>query len=272
MSDEPAMHVVWNKGGIEPRKCAACRVAYAQAYDYRCIDCIREGRVSREEAHQMYKRQREVFREQQQEVVDNYVTETEEHLKTAHDAEEHRAIKGIEEAMRLAFGEGVGDVMDGYANTAHRVFHFWQEFRPKDELDFVFKTFQAEADQLIICKDIDFASLCAHHLAPFYGKAHVGYLPHTLQVGLSKIPRLVDFWARRPQNQELLTQQISKDLKDRLQAKGVAVVIEARHTCMACRGVTKHHGVMVTSSMAGVFLTAGEARREFLALIDRDRL
>jgi GTP cyclohydrolase I len=122
---------------------------------------------------------------------------------------------------------------------------------------------------LIMCTDIDFASVCGHHLLPFYGKAHVGYIPNKLMVGLSKIPRTVDWLAHRPQNQERLTQQIASFMKENLEAMGVAVVIEARHTCMACRGVRKYSGVMRTSEMRGVFLTSGEARNEFLSMINR---
>jgi GTP cyclohydrolase I len=122
----------------------------------------------------------------------------------------------------------------------------------------------------VVVKEIEFSSVCAHHLLPFYGSAHVAYIPNKLAVGLSKIPRLVDYWASRPQLQERLTDQIAHDLKRRLEAHGVAVVIEARHTCMACRGVRKHNGAMVTSSMLGVFLTASEARQEFLSLISRE--
>lgn len=170
--------------------------------------------------------------------------------------------------IKEMFGDGVWD--DSAEKTALRVIKFWEEYRPKKEIDFELTTFPASVNQLIVVKDINFSSLCAHHLLPFYGSAHVGYIPNELMVGLSKVPRLVDFWAARPCTQEALTAHIASDLKHRLSAMGVAVVIESRHTCMACRGVRKHYGAMVTSEMRGVFLTSGEARAEFLAIIGRD--
>ena len=169
--------------------------------------------------------------------------------------------------LSALFGEECWD--DSASNTAQRIVNYWKEFVPPKELDFNFTTFEPDVNQLILCKDIEFSSVCAHHLLPFYGKAHVGYLPNQLMVGLSKIPRLVDYWAKRPQVQERLTAQIASDLKHRLAAQGVAVVIEARHTCMACRGVRQHNGLMITSEMRGSFLTAPAARAEFLTLIER---
>jgi GTP cyclohydrolase I len=168
------------------------------------------------------------------------------------------------------FGDGVWD--DSPQDTARRVLKFWEEYTPCPDFDGVFTTFPATANHLIVVKDIEFSSLCAHHLLPFYGNAHVGYVPNKLMVGLSKIPRLIDFWAHRPCTQEALTDHLAHDLKNRLEAHGVAVVIESRHTCMACRGVRKHNGAMVTSDMRGIFLTSGEARSEFLSLIGRDRV
>lgn len=165
------------------------------------------------------------------------------------------------------FGDYVWD--DSALETARRVLRFYAEFRPKKELDFKFTTFPATVNQMIIVKDIEFTSLCAHHLLPFYGFAHVAYLPNKLMVGLSKIPRLVDFWAHRPSTQETLAHSIASDLKERLEAQGVAVVMEARHTCMSCRGVHKSQASMVTSEMRGSFLTSGDARNEFLTAIGR---
>jgi GTP cyclohydrolase I len=167
--------------------------------------------------------------------------------------------------IREIFGDNVWD--DSVENTADRVIRYWLEYAPEDEFDHNFTTFPATANQLIVVKDIEFSSICAHHLLPFYGKVHVGYVPNELMVGLSKIPRLVDHWAKRPSTQEALTARIASDLKHRLSAMGVAVVIESRHTCMACRGVRKHNGAMVTSEMRGIFLTAEAARMEFLNLI-----
>jgi GTP cyclohydrolase I len=172
--------------------------------------------------------------------------------------------------LRTIFPNEVWD--DSVERTAERVLSLWSEYVPPQELSFAFTTFPAKVNQMIVVKDIEFSSLCAHHLLPFTGFAHVGYVPNELMVGLSKIPRLVDFWARRPTVQEYLTANIASDLKHRLQAMGVAVVIEARHTCMVCRGVRKHSGAMVTSEMRGIYLTAQAARTEFLSMIGRDRL
>lgn len=176
------------------------------------------------------------------------------------------ALVELVELLKYQFGEDVWD--DSVQETARRVLAFWDEYTPR-EMDFNPTVFDAGelGAQLIVCKDIEFSSVCSHHLLPFYGKAHVGYIPHELMIGLSKIPRIVDHFARRPQVQERLTHDIASYLKHLTHAKGVAVVVEARHTCMACRGVRKHNGVMVTSDVMGIFLTAPAAREEFMSLI-----
>ncbi len=127
--------------------------------------------------------------------------------------------------------------------------------------------FPIEYDEMVIVKDIDFFSMCEHHLLPFFGKVHVGYLPNKKVVGLSKIPRIVDMFARRLQVQERLTVQIAETLSDKLNARGVGVVIEARHLCMMMRGVEKQNTVAVTSSMLGTFRSQSQTRVEFLKLI-----
>ena len=129
--------------------------------------------------------------------------------------------------------------------------------------------FPIKYDEMVIVKDIDFFSLCEHHLLPFFGKVHVGYLPNKKVVGLSKIPRIVDTFARRLQVQERLTVQIADTLKTKLNANGVGVVIEARHLCMMMRGVEKQNTVAVTSSMLGTFRSQQQTRLEFLKLIRR---
>ena len=129
--------------------------------------------------------------------------------------------------------------------------------------------FPIEYDEMVIVKEIDFFSLCEHHLLPFYGKVHVGYLPNKQVVGLSKIPRIVDVFARRLQVQERLTVQIAETLKSKLNARGVGVVVEARHLCMMMRGVEKQNTVAVTSSMLGAFRSQPQTRLEFLKLIHR---
>ena len=120
---------------------------------------------------------------------------------------------------------------------------------------------------MVNVKDIDFYSLCEHHLLPFFGKCHVAYIPSTKVIGLSKIPRLVDVFARRLQVHERLTTQIAETIMEKIQPLGVGVVIEARHLCMIMRGVEKQNSVAVTSAMLGVFRDEIETREEFLALV-----
>ncbi len=127
--------------------------------------------------------------------------------------------------------------------------------------------FPIEYDEMVIVKDIDFFSMCEHHMLPFFGKCHVGYLPNKKVVGLSKIPRVVDAFSRRFQVQERLTVQIAETLQSKLNAHGVGVVVEARHLCMMMRGVEKQNTVAVTSSMLGAFRTQQQTRLEFLKLI-----
>jgi GTP cyclohydrolase I len=127
--------------------------------------------------------------------------------------------------------------------------------------------FSVKYDEMVIVKDIEFFSLCEHHLLPFFGKIHVAYLPKAKVVGLSKIPRIVDMYARRLQLQERLTQEIAHSLQQVLEPLGVGVVCEARHLCMMMRGVEKQHSGAVTSSMLGAFRDRKETRDEFLALV-----
>lgn len=127
--------------------------------------------------------------------------------------------------------------------------------------------FSEKCDEMVLVKDIEFFSLCEHHMLPFYGKAHVAYLPNNKIIGLSKIPRIVDMFARRLQVQERLTQQVAQCIQDVLQPRGVGVVIEARHFCMMMRGVEKQHSGTVTSAMLGSMRQRKDSRDEFLALI-----
>lgn len=122
-------------------------------------------------------------------------------------------------------------------------------------------------DEMVIAKDIEFYSICEHHMLPFYGRVHVGYVPDTKIVGLSKMPRLVEVFARRLQNQERLTKQIADTLNEVLGPKGVGVVIEAAHLCMQARGVEKQSSKISTSSFTGLFIKDARTRSEFLNLI-----
>jgi len=131
--------------------------------------------------------------------------------------------------------------------------------------------FSVKYDEMVIVKDIEFFSMCEHHLLPFYGKAHVAYLPNEKVIGLSKIPRIVDVFARRLQVQERLTQEVAEKIQEILQPRGVAVICEAQHFCMMMRGVEKQHSGTVTSAMLGAFRTQKETRDEFLSLVDRRR-
>ncbi|MDO8355548.1 MAG: GTP cyclohydrolase I FolE [Nitrospirota bacterium] len=173
--------------------------------------------------------------------------------------------------MLLALGEKPG--RNGLVKTPERVakaLAFMTQGYQRD-IDQLLNgaLFPIEYDEMVIVKDIGFFSMCEHHLLPFFGKVHVGYLPNKKVVGLSKIPRIVDMFARRLQVQERLTVQIAETLKTKLNAHGVGVVVEARHLCMMMRGVEKQNTVAVSSSMLGAFRSQQQTRLEFLKLIRR---
>jgi GTP cyclohydrolase I len=185
-----------------------------------------------------------------------------------------RSSSKIEEAVRtILLGVGEDPNRDGLLLTPSRVeksFEFLTSgYRTKIEDIINDAVFEQDYDEMVIVKDIEFYSLCEHHLLPFYGKAHVAYLPKGKIVGLSKVPRIVDTFARRLQVQERLTQEIAETIQKYLEPRGVAVVMEAYHMCMAMRGVQKQASYTTTSSMQGIFREDMRARNEFLKLIGK---
>jgi GTP cyclohydrolase I len=162
---------------------------------------------------------------------------------------------------------------EGLRRTPHRVakaFEFLTNGYEKDIKKVLNgAVFSEKYSEMVIVKDIDFFSLCEHHMLPFFGKAHVAYIPNGKILGLSKIPRVVEVFSRRLQVQERLTQQIADTLYETLNPDGVGVVVEARHMCMMMRGVEKQNSLATTSAMLGVFRDDVKTRQEFLALIDR---
>jgi len=180
-------------------------------------------------------------------------------------------IQALVEQLLGLLGEDAA--REGLVKTPERVakaFRFFTEGYQQD-VDEVLNgaLYSVKYDEMVVVRDIDFFSLCEHHLLPFYGKCHVAYIPNERIVGLSKIPRLVEVFSRRLQVQERLTVQIAEALQEKLNPQGVAVVIEARHLCMMMRGVETPNAVAVTSSMHGVFLSQQKTREELLELIRR---
>ena len=162
---------------------------------------------------------------------------------------------------------------EGLVKTPFRVEKAWQflikGYRQDPYEILKSATFEEECDQMVVVRDIDVFSMCEHHLLPFYGKAHVAYIPRGRVVGLSKIPRVVDAYARRLQVQERLTNQIAQAIWEALQPDGVGVVVQALHLCMAMRGVEKQGSFAITSAMLGSFREDRSTRNEFLNLLSR---
>ena len=180
----------------------------------------------------------------------------------------------LEDAVRTLLDEiGEDPSRQGLQRTPERVRRMYAEltsgYRADPDELLNGASFDVDYDEMVVVRDIEFYSLCEHHLLPFYGHAHVGYLPRGRVIGLSKIPRVVDMYARRLQLQERMTQQVATFLMDRLQPKGVACVVEASHLCTMMRGVRKQQATMVTSAMLGTFRRDGRTRAEFLTLIGR---
>ena len=177
----------------------------------------------------------------------------------------------IEEIRSILLKIGEDPTRDGLVNTPRRVdqsLRFLTSGYRMNADELLNKAlFDVAYDEMVIVRDIELFSLCEHHLLPFFGKCHVGYLPDGRVIGLSKIPRLVDMYARRLQVQERLTTQIAETINQKIHPRGVAVVIEAQHLCMIMRGVEKQNSVAVTSSMLGVFKENQNTRNEFLNLV-----
>jgi len=180
----------------------------------------------------------------------------------------------IPTAIRTLLAElGEDPDREGLAGTPDRVRRMYAEltdgYRTDPETLLNDAAFDVDYDEMVVVRDIEFYSLCEHHLLPFFGRAHVGYLPSGRVIGLSKIPRAVDMFAHRLQVQERLTQQVATFLMERLEPKGVACVIEATHLCTVMRGVRKQEATMVTSAMLGTFRRDARTRAEFLTFIGR---
>lgn len=153
------------------------------------------------------------------------------------------------------------------ARVAEALKYFTQGYRTSIEEVINDALFDVDYDEMVIVRDIDFFSMCEHHMVPFFGKCHIAYIPDKQVIGLSKIPRIVDIFSRRLQVQERLTMQIARCLKDALKPKGVGVVMEGLHLCMTMRGVEKQNSITTTSAMLGIFKTRQETRMEFLNLM-----
>ena len=176
----------------------------------------------------------------------------------------------VKEILRLI---GEDPAREGLVKTPERVakaLQFMTQGYEQDGTEIIQKAiFDEEYKQMVIVKDIELYSMCEHHMCPFIGKAHVAYIPNGKITGLSKIARVVETYARRLQVQERLTVQIRNCIEESLHPLGVAVVIEAQHTCMSMRGVQKSNAVTTTSAFSGIFLSSARTRNEFLNLIDR---
>jgi GTP cyclohydrolase I len=181
----------------------------------------------------------------------------------------HETIEKITETLLETIGEDVS--REGLVKTPHRVARAWEFFSQgyRANLDDIINEaiFKEECSEMVVVRDIEFFSMCEHHMIPFFGRCHVGYLPDGKIIGLSKIPRILDMFSRRLQVQERLTYQVAKTLEDILDPAGVAVVMEGRHLCMQMRGVEKQNSFATTSAMLGQFRDSAETRTEFLSII-----
>lgn len=185
--------------------------------------------------------------------------------------EEIRKIEQLTKELLKEIGEDTN--REGLKKTPKRVAKAWEFFSKgyKQDINELINgaVFNEDANDMVIVRDVEFFSLCEHHLLPFFGKAHVGYIPNGKVIGLSKIPRIIDMHSRRLQVQERLTHQIADAIKEVLNPKGIAVVMEGRHMCMQMRGVEKQNSLASTSAMFGKFKSSVETRSEFLSIINR---
>lgn len=183
----------------------------------------------------------------------------------------------IENAVReILQGIGEDPARQGLEKTPHRVAKMYKDVTEgytKNAKDIINNAvFDVEYDEMVVVANIEYYSLCEHHLLPFYGVVHVGYIPNGKVVGLSKIPRIVEMFARRLQVQENMTREIADTIQENLNPKGVGVVIEGKHMCMMMRGVQKGQAKMITSTLLGEFRDDNKTRKEFLALISSSRV
>ncbi len=203
--------------------------------------------------------------------MDSEFNDNQSNLESLESAMDASAIEAVTLTLLRAMGEN--PEREGLKNTPKRVARMYPELLAGYHTDpqklVNDAIFDVSYDEMVIVRDIEFYSLCEHHLLPFIGRAHVAYLPSGKVIGLSKIPRIVDMYARRLQVQERMTRQIADFINDVLQPRGVAVVVEALHLCTMMRGVRKHDARMTTSAMHGGFRTNSATRQEFLDNISR---
>ena len=185
---------------------------------------------------------------------------------------DHDKLREIIQSLLEEIGED--PTREGLLKTPSRVARSWRFFSEgyRQNLDDIINNaiFYEKAKDMVIIRDVEFFSLCEHHLLPFFGKTHVGYIPNGKVIGLSKVPRIIDMFSRRLQIQERLTRQIAETIQTVLDPIGVAVVMEGRHMCMQMRGVEKQNSLATTSSMLGKFRESDRTRSEFLAIIGRE--
>ncbi|HHX64407.1 MAG TPA: GTP cyclohydrolase I FolE [Chloroflexi bacterium] len=188
--------------------------------------------------------------------------------RTPHPSIDTERIKNAVREILLAIGED--PQREGLLRTPERVAAMYKEIFSdigRDPADILAVGFEEDHQEMVILRNIPFYSMCEHHLLPFHGRAHVGYIPSGRVVGISKIARVVETYARRPQLQERLTSQIADAIMEHVKPWGVGIVIEAEHLCMTMRGIRKPGSVVVTSASRGIFRTRTETRAEFMSLI-----